>query len=205
MWDKIARFIDYDENRMSHEQIREEFNHKYANSWVLINGEPTQVIILKNRNDGNAELWITNTKGEATKLPKLLTIARFTPKTGLYSNSKYLLYLYRIPNRQWTKGFALGANYASHLLESPDKFEDKDLLELILNPETIYSPESVIFKNNIYLHWKKIGTYNEMTQRLHLKDDHFKKEIEEIWKPYKVTLDQLPQKNAMEEKLMLDF
>ena len=206
MLKKIAKLLDFNIERMGVGHIIEEFNHKYRNSWLLINNTPMLITKLKTNMEGKTVLLASSFTARSHIVENVESIQAVHPKTGLYANGDTLIYLYRTPYRQWTKGFALGQNYKYSVLEDNGKdIYDTTVAKIALSPESDYAEESLIFQDKVYLHWKKVGTFNEPTETIHLSNNRFLKEIEELWKPLAVTLDAKYHKNVMEEKLMLDF
>jgi hypothetical protein len=205
MLKKIAKFIDFDLARMGAGPAIEEFNHKYAGSWCLVNKQPTFINKLKPDVHGNIRLIVSNLDGTTITLDKIDSIDTLAPKTGLYANKDSLIYLYRIPNRQWTKGLAFGANYSYKRLLGARNLSDINAVKLVTDPDISYAKESLIIDDRVYLHWKQVGTFNEESQKIHLTNNHFLRELQEIWPQLQITLDAQPHKNVMEERLILDF
>jgi hypothetical protein len=202
MLKKISKFLDFDPERVGTGLILDEFNHKFGNSWVLLEGLPTLIKDLYINEEGFPILRIIKHKEEATIINDFTTIENFSPKTGLYSLEDTLLYLKRIPNKQWRKGFCMGSNYEIIQLKGRDR---QNSIDIIINPKTKYNTETIIHKKELYLHWKYIGNVDNIKRTITLFNNHFEKETKELWKQYKVGLEVPFPKNAMEENLIMDF
>ena len=202
MFKKLGKFLDLDLNRMGEALILDEFNHKFSRSWVLLDGIPTNIIKLFVKETGEPVLTIVKHKEKVTNIQDFTTIENLSPKTGLYSLEDTLLYLRRVPYKQWTKGFSPGNNYEIIPLRGLDKQSN---IDIIFNPKTSYNAETIIHKKDLYLHWKCIGNVDANKKHITLFNDHFEKETKELWKLYKVTLGVPLHKNAMGENLIMDF
>lgn len=205
MINKIAKLLDFNLDVMGIDNIIEEFNHKYKSSWVLLDKEPIFIHKLSHKLDNTYELLLSKLEKQAEQVTNIKAIENFLPKTGLYANSKDLIYLYRLPNRQWTKSFSIGANYAYKRLKGVNRFDDYTLVNILTNPDTIYEKETCIFGDCVYLHWKKVGIFNEPRQTIYVTDNRFIKELNELWPQFQISLDAKPQINIMGENLILGF
>ena len=203
MLNKIADFIEFNVNRQGYAAVIEEFNHKYANSWILLNGTPHLIHQIKQ----NGQKLVASPMGELSKdYTDIKSIQNITPKTGLYANKERLVYLYRIPNRQWTKGFSAGNNYQyKSLAKDPTVRGDINIIKHLFDPTTVFQPETMIFDDKVFLHWQKIGNLNPLSGKIHVNNNRFIKELEELWPQYRITLDALNQPKDMDVKLILDF
>lgn len=204
MLNKIAKFIDFDPNRQGAGAIIEEFNHKYKESWLLVDGKPT-LIHKFSFNGENFSLTMTPLGKMADQYLEITTIEPFVPKTGLYGNKDGLIYLHRLPQRQWTKGFCLNKNYISKTLVKRDGIRDINVIKHLTHNETQYAAESIIHSEKVFLHWKRVGDFKLDTGKIHLKNNVFLKELQELWPQLPITLDAVHQSKPMEEKLILDF
>ena len=202
MLKKISKFLDFDPERVDKNLILDEFNHKFGKSWILLDGLPTYIIELCINEEGSPVLVIVKHKEQATTIHDFTTIENFSPKTGLYSLEDTLLYLKRIPHKQWRKGFSIGSNYEVISLKGREK---QGSIDIIVNPKTNYNTETIIHKKELYLHWKYIGNVDNIKKTITLFNNHFEKETKELWKQYKVGLEVPFPKNAMEENLIMDF
>lgn len=177
MIEDIAKFIDFNPKMHDDNKIINEFIHKYENTYLWINNKLTKIVsILQNPDTG---IWELN-----ENILNIESIREFTPKTGLYFDNNWLIYLYRVPKRQWKKSFAFKENYDAIILQ-PKKtiLSSKTLVNFITDKNTDYAKESAIYNNNVYLHTVTVGTVDRKTL---LIQDRYQKEIEELWKQYKV-------------------
>ena len=200
---KIADFIEFNPNRQGLAAVIEEFNHKYANSWLLLNGTPHLIHQIKQ----NGQKLIASPMGELSKdYTDIKSIQNITPKTGLYANKERLVYLYRIPNRQWTKGFSTGNNYQyKSLAKDANVKGDVNIIKHLFDPTTRYHPESMIFDGKVFLHWQKIGYTDNNSGKIHVNNNRFIKELEELWPQYRITLDAHNPPKDMDARLITDF
>lgn len=204
MLKKIARFIEFDLKRLGVGAVQEEFNHKYKDSWLVINDKLMLVAGLHVRGV-RVELHASPVGEGGLILEDIQSIAPFNPKTGLYSAPEGLIYLHRVPARQWTKGFKIGKNYQHKTLIRANPNRDVNVVKLLNHKDVQYHPETQLFQNKLFLHWKHVGDFKEETQKLHLKNNHFIKEIQELWPQLQITLDAVSPKKPMVERLILDF
>lgn len=199
MLKQIAEFIDYDVDRFSEGDILTEFDHKYRGSYIKLNNTLGKFIKFTL---GKGIYFRNSTTGIESIVKHIDSIEAYHPKTGLYMNKGSLVYLHRMPNRQWIKSFSPGNNYTAYWLSFGDI---EDVATLLSNPDTEYAEESIIHNNKIYLLWKEVGVANTAARNIHLYNDTFIEEIRELWKQYRVTLDAPPQQKPMDENLIVDF
>lgn len=148
---------------------RDEFNHKYSNSWVLINSKAYFVEIL------NKKTLITDINN--IPLVNIKTIEPFVPKVGLYLiNNDTLIYCHKYNKKQWLKSFSIGKNYNLSTLDGNFSYKIRDFIE------STYLGELAVFNNHIYFHWLQVGYItSDLKIEPLTKNNIFKKEIEELW------------------------
>lgn len=197
MLNVIAKFMDYDPLLTSKDDIYSDFLHKYRDTYILINNEFYYVTNLH----GNTLYVLTlNNEEKDFGADDIHVIEKFMPETGLYKSDTGLLYLYRIPARQYLKSFAPGQNYETIVLENRKGTTVKSNV-LVSDPN--FYPETCIFDKNVYLGWIKVGTKGIRT--IYLEKPQFLEEIRELWPQYMITTEPNPQQKHTEEKLILDF
>lgn len=201
MLQEIAELIDFDPKVFIEQQIVEDFNHKFQNSILKIDGKHHIISILE-KNAGKLVLLTLDAYGDAHTVKHINRIERVLPQTGLYSSNKGLLYLYRLPKRQWIKSLSINNNYKTFILNHGDQGEAPDIWDTVLIDNPTYAKETLIYKNNVYLHWKKVGKIQD--SKIYVTNKNFFEEIKELWKPYPIILGAVPQLQK-EEKLVLDF
>lgn len=202
MLQQIADLVEFDLDRFSENQVIEDFNHKFNRAILKIDGAYLKVSHLEARPKG-LSLYTFDKKGEEVVIKGANSIEKVLPKTGLYSSPYGLLYLYRLPKRQWIKSLSLGNNYNIHVLATGLKEEMPSIYDTVLVDKPTYDKESVIYKNIVYLHWKKVGKLVHDT--IVVTKEKFIEEIKELWnQQYQITLDvkHQPQKA---ERLIVDF
>ena len=202
MLQQIADLVEFDRERFSEDQILEDFNHKFHNSVLKIDGQ-FLTASLANKKNGIVFLHAFNNKGEELAITKAKTIEKVRPPTGLYSSPKGLLYLHRIPKRQWIKSFSLNNNYRVIALKKGKEGSIPAVFDTILVDTPTYAKESMIYDNDVYLHWAKVGKV--VNDTLYVTNKNFFEEIKELWnQQYQIILDADNQLQKA-EKLILDF
>lgn len=202
MLQQIADLVEFDLNRFSEGQVLEDFNHKFQNSILKIDGTYIKVSHLAKQAKGRI-LYAFDKEGNEIPIKTLTTIEKVLPKTGLYSSDYGLLYLNRKPKRQWVKSLSIGNNYETHILVNANKEIGPNIWNTVLADNIKYAKETIIYKDIVYLHWLKVGKVFGNT--IHVTNKKFIEEIKELWNPqYQIILDaNLPQPKV--EKLVLDF
>lgn len=202
MLNQIADLVEFDLARFSEAQVLEDFNHKFHNSILKIDGTYIKVSHLAKQAKGPI-LYAFDKEGNEIPIKALTTIEKVLPKTGLYASDYGLLYLNRKPKRQWIKSLSIGNNYETHILVNANKEIGPNLWNTVLADNTKYAKETIIYKDIVYLHWLKVGKVFNNT--IHVTNKKFIEEIKELWNPqYQIILDaNLPQPKV--EKLVLDF
>jgi hypothetical protein len=202
MLNKIADLVEFDRERFSEAQIIEDFNHKFHRSILKIDGEYRTVSLLQSRARG-LTLDVFNEKGDELGIKYLKTIEKVLPATGLYSSDKGLLYLYRIPRRQWVKSLSLNQNYKVQMIERGPMGEVPSIYDTVLVDNPRYAKESLIHNNNVYLHWKRVGKVKNGA--LVVTNKNFLEEIKELWNTQYQTITEADLPPQKVEKLILDF
>lgn len=205
MLQQIAELIDFDPKVFIGQQIVEDFNHKFQKSILKIDGKHHIISILEDRKVRCGVELILHTLdayGDAHTVKHINRIERVLPQTGLYSSNKGLLYLYRLPKRQWIKSLSINNNYKTFILDHGDQGEAPDIWDTVLIDNPTYAKETLIYKNNVYLHWKKVGKIQD--SKIYVTNEKFFEEIKELWKQYPIILGAAPQLQKA-EKLVLDF
>ena len=204
MLNKIADLIEFDPNRFSSDAIITEFNHKFVESILKIDGAYHKVTGLLVEN-GKPLLWTISKSNEAeNKLKAITTIEKVQPKTGLYSSKHGLLYLYRLPKRQWIKSLALRKNYEAQELALNENSRPT-IYNTVLIDNAKYDKESIIHDDVVYLHWRAVGRVVEGDTIL-VTNPIFLEEIKELWNSqYRIILDANHQPQKVDAKLILDF
>lgn len=200
MLQQIADLVEFDLKRFSPEQVIDDLNHKFHNSWLKIDGK-----YYKFRNAGfsrNLPYLDLELDGADITLKELKTIEKVLPKTGLYASKESLIYLYRVPYRQWIKSLAIGQNYKTKILVNKHPLGPA-LFNTILIPNPTYAKETIIYDNKVFLHWKEVGRVEEGT--IVVTDNLFFEEVKELWKyEYQISLEAKRHQPKV-EKLILDF
>jgi len=117
MLNKIADLVEFDLDRFSPDQVIEDFNHKFSGSILKINDKYYKVDTARYKN-GAVILYLYTQEGKEIIITQAHSIERVTPKTGLYASDNGLLYLYRMPKRQWIKSLSIGNNYRIEVLDT---------------------------------------------------------------------------------------
>lgn len=207
MLDVIAKLVDFDPDIFSHQAIQQDFEHKFVGSWVNIDGKFFRVVHLYHDDDEDYVLKVADLKADNhyLKVSQIHKITKHMPETGLYKSKHGVLYLSRIPARQWLKSYAEGKNYQIHLLtRNGDTVPNTH--NTVLNPESEFHRETMIdHDNNVWLHWKKVGKLDKRTYQINLQDDTFSKEIQELWPQYRITSGAEPQPVPLDGELITDF
>lgn len=204
MLDVIAKLVDFDPRRFDTGQIIEDFHHKFSNSWVIIDGEFQRVNNLYQDDDDAFILKTTDLDGDNQylKVDRIREIKKHMPKTGLYKSEYGLLYLHRVPARQWLKSYAEGKNYRI----TPLSGVNPNTKNTVLNDESEYHPETMLDAyHRVWLHWKQVGHLVPREHTIYLDSDKFTKEIQELWPQYRITSDAKPQPARRDEELITDF
>jgi hypothetical protein len=82
MLQEIAELINFDPKVFTKEQIVEDFNHKFSNSILKINGKHHIISILKEERE-NLVLYTLDAYGEHHIVNHINSIERVLPQTGL--------------------------------------------------------------------------------------------------------------------------
>lgn len=206
MLQAIAKLIDFDPNIFDHGAIIEDFTHKFARSWVNIDGEYYRINALYQDDDDNYKLKCSDIDDDIQyiQVNRIRKITPFMPETGLYKSKYGLVYLSRVPARQWLKSYAEGKNYKLTPLAHGIGDGLPNTRNTILDPASEFHRETMIDSSNqIWLHWRRVGTLDRHT--IYLDNDKFLKEITELWPQYQITSGAKPQPAQRVEKLILDF
>lgn len=172
----IAQFMDF--NIKQHKLIQEEFNHKYTGTILKVNDNYTTV-------SGCA-----CTPNHCTIFGKdpydPVSIEEWNPEVGIYLHKdRELLFISRLPERQYLKSFKLGANY------NVEKIYSSEIRQSLfnLNPNDLkFLGIHCIFNNTFYLFKHEIGLVER--KNIFLFPDYFKKfsrDIEELCPNYNIT------------------
>jgi hypothetical protein len=196
--DIIAKFTDYDTNKTDEGEIIADFLHKYKMTTVKINGFYRTI-----RSADNTYLFTTDEKRGSIeyKASEIKSLEKLMPATGLYASKYGLVYLTRLPQRQWLKSFCLDKNYAMLYLDNPTG--EITVENTIFNP-LHFDEETLIYNDNLYIGWKNVGKLVSK-DKVFLVKPQFKEEIEELWPQLKITSEANSQPKYMDERLMLDF
>lgn len=202
MLQQIADLVEFSLARFTESQIIEDFNHKFQNSILKIDGTYLKVSHLEKQAKEHI-LYAFDKEGNEIPIKALTTIEKVLPKTGLYASDYGLLYLNRKPKRQWIKSLSIGNNYETHILVNAKKENSPNIWNTVLVNNAKYAKETIIYEDIVYLHWLKVGkVFGDI---IHVTNKKFIEEIKELWNPqYQIILDvNLPQPKV--EKLVLDF
>ena len=166
-------------------EIIQEANKKFGGTFVIVNGELTQ---LQSINDS-----VLYTYGKALAEDEVESFEPWMPKAGIYhSDINDFVYLYRLPRRQWLKSFAFDSNY--RWIKLTKHFP---------SPTNIFSLENVpsnavddsrqwLFKDkNLIFKWLKVGEIvtNEWVDTIKVTEPIFYQEVFDKWhKQYKIIL-----------------
>lgn len=208
MLEVIANLIEFDPDVFEDSQILEDFNHKFLNSWVNIDGKFQRVISLYQDDDEQYVLKTSNLEGDSEylKLNRIRKITKHMPETGLYKSKYGLLYLARLPARQWLKSYAEGKNYRLHALAQGKDGGTPNTRNTVLNPDSEYNRETMIDDyNQVWLHWRNVGTLDKRSHTIYLATNTFIKEITELWPQYQITSGAKPRLDQQDAKLITDF
>lgn len=200
MLKQIADLVEFDLDRFTEEQVVTEFNHKFSGTILKVDGKYITITYLKNR-VGKLSLYWMSPEFKEEVITKLTTIEKVMPKSGLYASEHGLLYLHKLPKRQWLKSFKIESNY--NLLVLATHRGELTLFNTVLVDNPIYQKESIIYRDKVYLHWKVVGELFDGI--IHVTNKNFFEEVKELWnQQYQVTLEAKPRQQK-EEKLILDF
>lgn len=199
--DLLAKLVDFDQNYFSPHDIIDEFNHKYGNSFLNVDGVPFHIKRAsiqedEDHEDDNDYVLLETYMGD--NIRQVLEIAPIHPPTGLYASKRGLLYLYRIPQRQWIKSFSPNRNYGVNTL-----LGDPTVMNTVLVRNPKYAKESIIHDNKVFLHWKYVADLSN--GMITMKNKHFTKEIKELWPQYRILLAADPLPGQQDADLQLDF
>lgn len=208
MIEAIAELIEFDTDLFENQQIMEDFNHKFHGSWIEVNGIPHKLEQVEIHDGDNYRIILHTTDLKQNEKvfdhDDVISLKRITPQTGLYLSDWGLVYLSRLPHRQWIKSFFPGQNYQVHVLQrSPNKPVAPNARNTVLNPKAAFHKESMIYQNAVWLHWRKVGTVKD--DMIKLASNKFQKEIKELWPQYLITLDAKPQPALQVANLITDF
>lgn len=202
MLQQIADLVEFDLNRFSEGQVLEDFNHKFQNSILKIDGTYLKVSHLE-RLEKELLLYAVDKEDNEIKIKELKTIEKVLPKTGLYSSKYGMLYLYRMPKRQWIKSLKIGANYDIHTLMAGVNDKIPTIWNTVLAEEHEYNKESMIYRDIVYLHWTKVGKVVDKT--ILVTKEKFIEEIKEIWNQQYQIISDANNLRRKAERLTLDF
>lgn len=187
----IAQFMDFDPKQ--YRLIQAEFVHKYKDTIIKVNNTFIKVANCICTST-NCTIFGTNGSYDPEK------IEEWNPEVGLYVYKKNtLLFIQRIPERQYLKSFKIGANYLVSILE---KTNYRVLGEMDAN-ELEFKGMCCTFNNYLYLLHKKIGLVEENTIYLFPEYyNNFLNDVKELCPNYNITLldASLLQKQAMIRK-----
>jgi len=114
-----------------------------------------------------------------------------------------LIYLYRLPKRQWIKSFSIGANYNALVLQQETADTPPTSWNTVFTADHVYQKETIIYKDIVYLHWLPVGKVIDDT--IFVSNKNFIEEVKELWSPqFQIILDANPPQQR-EESLILDF
>jgi hypothetical protein len=199
--DSIAKFMDFDRKKVQDAVILTEFQHKYQHTTVKINGIYHTIQVIDNNLLYAQELETGN--GQIYK--EIDTIEAAHPPTGLYASEHGLLYLSRLPYKQWKKSLYLGENYNITVLKRGKTKENPNLVNTVFNKHNEYHPETIEYQGEIWLGWVKVGVLDKDDGIIRVEKPTFKEEITELWTQYPVILGLKPQPKPMVAELILDF
>lgn len=172
----IAQFMDFELKQ--YKLIQEEFNHKYTGTILKINGEYTRISGCS-CTPNNCVIYGINTYDP-------ISIEEWNPEVGLYLyKNKELVFISRLPERQYLKSFKSGANYSIERLNS---IGPKQRAAEFNPNELQFQGIHCIFNNTLYLFKHEIGLVDKKT--IYLFPDYFKKfnkDIEELCPNYNIT------------------
>lgn len=193
--------MDFDRKKVQDAVILTEFQHKYQHTLVKINNIYHTIQVFDNNLLYAQELETGNRQA----YKEIDSIESVLPPTGLYASEHGLLYLHRLPYRQWKKSLYLGENYNITVLKRGKTKESPNLVNTVFNKEHEYQPETIKYQNEIWLGWIKVGVLDKDDDIIRLEKATFKEEITELWTQYPVILGLKPQPKHMDVELMLDF
>jgi hypothetical protein len=197
MINKIADLIDYNIEKHTEDIIIDEFNSKYSFSYIKINGTIFLFIKMYKENNINT-LHVKDIKNLTHKIIDVKNIEKVTPPTGLYVTENKIIYLYRSPHKQYTPSLKLGQNYSCLNLETRETNSEYDLWDTVFNSNSKFQKESIIFNNNVYLYWNKIGITHKQLKKTLIIDTKFIEEAKELWKQYQIFSESDPHPEKVE-------
>jgi hypothetical protein len=199
--DSIAKFMDFDRKKVQDAVILTEFQHKYQHTIVKINNIYHTIQVVENN-----LLYAKELETDLGQIYKEIeSIESVLPPTGLYASEHGLLYLSRLPFRQWKKSLYVGENYHITVLKRGKTKESPNLVNTVFSKEHEYQLETIKYENEIWLGWIKVGVFEPVQGVIWLEKPTFKEEITELWTQYPVILGLKPQPKPMDVELMLDF
>jgi len=198
--DSIAKFMDFDRKKVRDDVIVTEFHHKYQHTIVKVNGIYRTIQLLE-----NDLLYVKELDGINLMLDEIESIESVNPPTGLYASEHGLLYLSRLPFRQWKKSIYSGENYMVTVLKRVKGKDSPHLVNTVFNKHNEYQPETIEHQGEIWLGWIKVGVFDKEDGIIRLEKPTFKEEITELWTQYPVILGLKPQPKPMVAELILDF
>jgi hypothetical protein len=199
--DSIAKFMDFDRKKVTDAVIVTEFQHKYQHTIVKINNIYHTIQVVD-----DALLYAQELEtGMGQVYKEIDSIESVNPPTGLYASEHGLLYLSRLPYRQWKKSLFVGENYNITVLKRGKTKESPNLVNTVFSKEHEYQLETIKYEDEIWLGWIKVGVFDKDDGIIRLEKPTFKEEITELWTQYPVILGLKPQPKPMDVELMLDF
>lgn len=172
----IAQFMDFDKKSIA--LIEAEFRHKYDGTILKINNKYVTISGI------NIEKDMIYTIEFGGMIPN--TIEEYNPEIGLYATKTNLIFISRIPQRQYLKSFKFNANYQLTRLDG---------IYGIFNPEKYeYKGICTIFNSKVFLYKKQIGIAENKTIYLYPPYyDKYKLDVKELCPNYKIiSLDVFP-------------
>lgn len=157
---------------LSKEQlIRDEFNHKYLNTYMEINGD---LYLLVNTEGEWFHCFDRNHLSIPINSKDVGFIKPFLPETGLYIVGKNLIFLSRTSRKQWRKSF------------NSDMYSAYTLANTAINWNTLpfdlfgaKAKHFAVVDNQVLFEEVNIGTYNELYNR-YTPHPLFEQEIKEL-------------------------
>jgi hypothetical protein len=198
--DSIAKFMDFDRKKVQDAVILTEFQHKYQHTVVKINGIYHTIQVVDNN-----LLYAKELETDLGQIYKEIeSIESVNPPTGLYASEHGLLYLSRLPYRQWKKSLYVVENYSITVLKVA-KGKSPHLINTVFSKHNEYHPETIEYQGEIWLGWVKVGVLDKDDGIIRVEKPTFKEEITELWTQYPVILGLKPQQKRMDAELILDF
>lgn len=180
MLKSISELMDLPEEEQ--ELLLTEFQHKYIGSHLEIITN-TETIISRVHNISVIRglcIILPDDSHRYIKLPDIIKIKEFNPPEGLYKCIDSYYYLVRIPQRQYTKSFALGKTYNIWYITGNNDFSIE---------KAEFLGKTAIISDQLFFFWKCVGTLTNNKIEVFTKYKSLLPEITELWKQYHIILE----------------